>query len=503
MTRRLTIVTVGLVATVAFFIGLIVAGSLVPSPAVSSLSTPVDTDAVSDDSTRLPASLAGVVDFADIAARINPAVVNIQTTSRRAQNGSRHPLDGRPDETERFRAPGEPRPRPRGGSGSGVIIEADGHILTNYHVIADADRIVAKLSDGRTWRARLVGADPATDIALLKVEATEPLPVAPLGDSDSVRVGEWVCAIGNPLAYEHTVTVGVVSYKGRKLFDASLDRYIQTDAAITFGNSGGPLLNARGQMIGINSAVSAQASGIGFAVPINEVTTILPQLKRDGRVTRGYVGVTLRDVDPDVRVALRLGAVDGALVQDVMPGSAGERAGLRPYDLILAVDEVSVQSNQQLIGEISSRSPGEIARLRVLRDGRERILAAELDERPTAARRARTDDGSRQSRPSRVGDALGLQVRDIDRQASERYGIPATMTGVVITGVESLSPAGDSGLVRGSVILEVNRTRVDSVADYFWATGDVSAGDVLSLYLYEPVRASRVIRTVRIERLEP
>ena len=191
-----------------------------------------------------------------------------------------------------------------------------GEILTNYHVIQNAERIMVKFSDGRSLQARVLGIDPDTDIALIKVDGRN-LPVAAMGDSDTLRVGEWVCAIGNPLAYEHTVTVGVVSYLGRKLFDSSLDNYIQTDAAINFGNSGGPLINGRGEVVGINSAISQRASNIGFAVPINEARSILPQLKTEGRVARGYLGVTLSDVDPDLQRSLRLTSTRGALVQDV------------------------------------------------------------------------------------------------------------------------------------------------------------------------------------------
>ena len=218
--------------------------------------------------------------------------------------------------------PGVVRPQ----SGSGFVIEGDGQILTNYHVIQNAERIMVKFSDGRSLQARVLGIDPDTDIALIKVDARN-LPVAPMGDSETLRVGEWVCAIGNPLAYEHTVTVGVVSYLGRKLFDTSLDNYIQTDAAINFGNSGGPLINGRGEVVGINSAISQRASNIGFAVPINEARSILPQLKTEGRVARGYMGVTLSDVDPDLQRSLRLTSTRGALVQDVSQRLAGPSRG--------------------------------------------------------------------------------------------------------------------------------------------------------------------------------
>ena len=267
------------------------------------------------------------------------------------------------------------------------MIDADGFILTNHHVIDGADRITVQLTDGRALRAERVGSDPDTDIALVKVESSRALPFAPLGDSDSLRVGEWVLAIGNPLAYEHTVTVGVVSFIGRKLFDSSLDYYIQTDAAINFGNSGGPLINARGEVIGINAAISSRASNIGFAVPINQARAILSQLRETGRVSRGYIGIMLRDVDPDLQRALELPSAEGALVQDVTPGSPGARAGFRAYDVIVAVDGKPINGNDALIQMIAARQPGSIASVQLLRDGRVLNVTVKLAERPRRDRR--------------------------------------------------------------------------------------------------------------------
>src|SRR4051812_18518018 len=305
------------------------------------------------------AAIAGtaLTSFADIAEQLNPSVVNIDATAR----GSRARRRGAavPDSPELFERPQDrEREGPRRGAGTGFIIDPSGLILTNHHVVDGADRIMVRLTDGRNLHATRVGSDPDTDIALIKVESTRPLPYATLGDSDALRVGEWVVAIGNPLAYEHTVTVGVVSFIGRKLFDSSLDRYIQTDAAINFGNSGGPLINGRAEVIGINAAISSRAANIGFAVPINQARAILPQLRDKGHVSRGYIGVSLRDVDPDLQRSLALNTNDGALVQDITAGSPGARAGVRPYDLIVAVDGKPVTGNDQLIQMIAARQPG-------------------------------------------------------------------------------------------------------------------------------------------------
>jgi serine protease Do len=383
-------------------------------------------------------------------------------------------------------------------SGSGFVIESNGVILTNYHVIQNAERIMVKFSSGRSLPAQVLGIDPDTDIALVKVDATK-LAVAPLGNSDSLRVGEWVCAIGNPLAYEHTVTVGVVSYLGRKLFDSSLDNYIQTDAAINFGNSGGPLINGRGEVVGINSAISQRASNIGFAVPINEATLILLQLKTRGRVTRGYMGVGLTDVDPDLQRSLKLGSMRGAIVQDVTVGSPGERGGLRPYDLIMAIDGKPVANNDEIIREVARRGPGTIAHVQVLRDGREHLLAVRLGERPS--RQAVIADGSHPA-VAPFGNArlpLGLGVRDLDRDAAKRLHLPDSVTGVIVVRVDPLSAAWDAGIQRDYVVMEINRRPVTSAESYNRLTRAAHPGDVLAVYVYMPGVDARAIRAVRVD----
>src|SRR3954463_4026957 len=317
MSKRFTFVTVALSSIVAFLVGLIIAGEFTPASIVATAPRGVTRGG---DGVR-PAGLAlgpGVVNFADVVEKMNAAVVNIDSTSK----GS----DSR--DLQRYFRRGEGAPEtprdfdlPRQGAGSGFLIDRDGYILTNYHVIDGAQRITVTLADGRTFRAQVAGTDPAIDVALLKINGGADLPEAPLGNSDELRVGEWVCAIGNPLGYVHSVTVGVVSFIGGKLFDASLDDYIQTDAPINLGNSGGPLINARGEVIGINAAISSRANNIGFAVPINQALAILPQLKARGTVSRGFIGVTLMDVNAELQRSLKLPVSRGALVQDVRADS--------------------------------------------------------------------------------------------------------------------------------------------------------------------------------------
>ena len=436
-------------------------------------------------------SAAGAVSFADVAERVNAAVVNIDAATRSGGDRRRRGLDD----------PGEP-PReleiPHQGSGSGFVIDRQGYILTNFHVIEDADRITVTLADGRALRAEVIGSDPAIDVALIKVSGAGVLEPAPLGNSDDLRVGEWVCAIGNPLGYVHSVTVGVVSFIGRKLFDASLDDYIQTDAAINFGNSGGPLINSRGEVIGINSALTSRASNIGFAVPINQAVAILPQLKSRGRVSRGFIGVVLTDVTPDLQRSLRLPIARGALIQDVSEGSPAARAGLRPYDVIVTVDGREVVSNDELIRDISGRQPGTVARIEVLRDGRRQTSQIKLTERPRDVGGADPGPPVRRAPPLTGDTPLGLTVRDLDAAFVRRMGIPPSVTGVVVVRVD---PAGASfvpPMRRGFVVMEINRQPVRSVAEFDRVVAAARTGDALAFYGYDPSVGQRgfVLATV-------
>ena len=487
--KRYVTVIVLLASAVSFLVGVIVAGGVPPASPAMQAAQPFRAADRASSRTTVPAS-AGAVNFADVAERVNAAVVNIDAATRAGHDRHRR----EPDDL--------PLPNgsdvPHQGSGSGFIIDRQGFVLTNYHVIEDADRITVTLADGRTLRGEVVGTDPAIDVALLRIDAAGPVEPAPLGNSDDLRVGEWVCAIGNPLGYVHSVTVGVVSFMGRKLFDASLDDYIQTDAAINFGNSGGPLINARGEVVGINSAISSRASNIGFAVPINQAVAILPQLKARGRVSRGFIGVVLTDVTPDVQRSLKLTVARGALVQDVSGDSPAERAGIKPYDVILSVDGRDILTNEELIRDISGRQPGSVTRLELLRDGRRLPAQVKLTERPRDS--AAADPLPVERRSAVPADTpLGLTVREFDPLFAKRLDIPASVQGIIVVRVDPTGAAFVPAMRRGFVIMEINRQPVRTVADYDRIVGASRAGDALAFYGYDPSVSQRSLILVTVD----
>lgn len=493
--RRYPVILTVLSSVVSLLVGIILAGGLGESTRVTGqqrAAPPAHT--VHAAATSPP---AGPVNFADVAERVNPAVVNIDAATRGDSGTHRSRRSSVDDDGS-----GRDYDLPHLGSGSGFIIDRAGFILTNYHVIEDADRITVTLTDGRVLNGQVIGTDPAIDVALLKVSSSTPLPEAPLGNSDELRVGEWVCAIGNPLGYVHSVTVGVVSFIGRKLFDASLDDYIQTDAAINFGNSGGPLLNARGEIVGINAAISSRAANIGFAVPINQAIGILPQLKTKGHVVRGFLGVMLTDVTPDLQRSLKLSVSRGAIVQDLADDSPAERAGLEPYDVITSVDGREIWSNEELIRDISARQPGTVVRLELLRDGRRESIPVRLTERPAR-------DGSIGEEPAslRPGVAprgpaeppLGLTVRDLDQTYARRLDLPRAVHGVVVSRMDPAGAAFVPPIRRGFVIMEINRRPIASAAEYQRVMGGMHPGETIAVYGYDPSIGERVLLTATMD----
>lgn len=487
--RRALYPFIGLLTVTSFLLGMMANGArggraeAFPPRALNGAPPVVVTAAVAAQ----PAGpVATSTDFAPIAEQLNSAIVNVDTAVR----------DEPVDTPRRWQRDNSDR-GPREGSGSGFVIDPAGYILTNHHVIDGADRVTVTLSDGRALRATVVGADPAIDVALLRVTSSTPLTAAPIGKSSALRVGEWVCAIGNPLGYVHSVTVGVVSFMGRKLFDQSLDEFIQTDAAISFGNSGGPLINARGEVVGITTAISVQASNIGFAVPIDQVMSVLPQLRESGRVSRGFVGVVLTSVTQPLVQALKLPKDYGAMVQDVSMGTPAERAGLRPYDVIVGIDGQPVRSDEALIRAVAVLLPGSLTRLAVWRDGVVRDVSVKLTERPlaqpTRASRVRTD-----LQPAEVlrGGPLGIVVQSLDAAAIRRLGVPAQIAGVLITDLDATGAGREARLRRGQIVMEVNRRVVATAEAFASLTAALRPGDPVALMVYDPITDQRLIVTV-------
>ncbi|MGH9866697.1 MAG: Do family serine endopeptidase [Candidatus Polarisedimenticolia bacterium] len=455
--------------------------------------------------------------IADIAEKANAAVVNIRATeiirSSNKGNRKRSPQDPfefffpRPD--GRNLPDGEDDDDQRQDSGgSGFVVTEDGYIMTNYHVIEGADKIIVRLAgDNRDYEAKVVGTDQLTDLALLKVESRRRLPAIPLGNSEGLRVGEWVIAIGNPLVYDHTVTVGVVSAKGRKLVglsrDVSLDNYIQTDAAINRGNSGGPLLNVKGEAVGINSAISVAGQGISFAIPINMARDVMTQLRESGKVSRGYLGVTIQDIQNELSSEQReyfgLEERSGAFVQSVAPDQPADRAGLKPGDAILTVDGQPINSSDDLIRTISAKTPGAHVNLGVLRDGKEKKLTAELMNRPdrNAAREDGEEEESTPDEPA-ADRRLGMTVEELTNEARRELKLGNDVHGVVVTRVSQVSAAWDKGLREGDVILEVNRRPVNSLEDYKGIVDSLKPGDLLALYVRNPGADTSRFVTLRV-----
>jgi serine protease Do len=431
----------------------------------------------------LVGAAAGPPSFAEIAQRVNPSVVNVTVIEDRL------PADHPALDNEAL--PGVPRR----GEGSGFIVDPSGYILTNHHVVASPDRIRVRLADKRELPATLVGSDPSTDLALLKVSAQN-LPALALGDSDRLRVGEWVCAIGNPYRFDHSVTVGVVSSKGRKIYDPSFDAYIQTDAAINPGNSGGPLVNAAGEAIGISSAVSLQGQGIGFAVPSNVAKDVLRQLKARGHVSRGYLGIQLQELDADLSRMLGVNGTAGAMILDVVEGNAGEAAGLRRYDVVTDVSGTAIQDGDHLVRVIASQPPGSDVALKIVRDRKPITLSARLAERGSGGERPPIGQPARVNTPG-GGDRLGLVVSDLTPEMRDDLRLPGDRRGVAVTSVVGL--AGLEQLVHGDLVLEVNRRPTPDRAAYEQALSSLRPGDVAWLFVQRPRPAGTFLARIEVE----
>jgi serine protease Do len=444
----------------------------------------------------------GLPSFADIAQEAMPSVVSITSTDIvKGAQGRRYanPFGGEGDPFEFFF--GQP---PGGGQrrgqpddeehkqvqgGTGFIISEDGYIVTNNHVIDGADKIEVRINNKEKYTAKLIGRDTATDLALLKVETKQRLTPIPLGDSEKLRVGEWVMAIGDPLAFDKTVTVGVVSAKDRSGLTGdpatrSFESYIQTDAAINFGNSGGPLINVNGEVIGINTAIFRPAQNIGFAVPVNTLKQILPQLRDKGKVTRGFLGINIVNVDSDRAAAFNLKGEEGAFVEAVEPGKPADKAGVKPGDTIVKVDGVAVKDTRDLIGYVSGKAPGSSVKLGVVRDGKDVTLTAALAER-------KDESAAKGGDPEKVAaddshERIGIQVTELTPQMRQMQRIKADVDGLVVMRVKEVSPAADASIQEGDIITQVNGQKVGTTEEFGKLIGKAKKGDFLKLYVYSP-----------------
>jgi len=407
-------------------------------------------------------------DFSGLAATVGPAVVHIRVEKTVKGAGpesgpfGQNPFGGNEQYREFFgrhfgqqRQPEYKQP----AQGSGFIIDKSGLIVTNNHVVEGADKITVILKDESQYEAKIVGLDPVTDIALIKVEPKKDLPVVRLGSSDDLKVGEWVVAIGAPFGLEYTVTAGIVSAKGRVIGSGPYDDFIQTDASINPGNSGGPLINMKGEVVGINTMIIAGGQGIGFAIPVDQAKGIIAQLETHGEVTRGWLGVTIQDVNEDMADYYGLKGKSGAMVADVVPGDPADRAGIRPKDIITEVNGKAVTNSHDLTNLAANLQVGETASVTVLRNGKPQTLEVKIGRRPLTIAAA-----SQSNRQKNEGQ-YGFQVTDLTPELARQYDIQDN-AGIIVVGVAPDSKADAAGVKKGDVILEVNRVSVASVKDF-------------------------------------
>ncbi len=461
----------------AMVFGMVLAGATNITP-ISSADPGDVKHAVSVDPTN-----HGLPGFADLAEAVSPAVVSIQATKIERGGGGRgtDPFELFFGPRRRQQQQGEPEERRADSSGSGFVISSDGLIVTNYHVIDEASELHATL-DGRQYKAEVVGKDPATDLALLKVEVDEPVDYLPLADSDKVRVGDWVMVIGSPLRLANSVSVGVVSAKGRSIDitpDRSLENFIQTDAAINFGNSGGPLVDLTGAVVGIATAINFGAENIGFAVPASTLKSILPQLREHGSVRRGYLGVNIDDLDHDEAEAFGLDSPDGALVTQVVKGGPSEDGGLKHGDVILKANGRKIHNNRELIDHISSLPPDTEVELQVWRNGKKIAKSVTLGERPGTPAAARPEP----EEDSGKIEWMGIEYQELTPTIRSSHNIPDGVKGLWITGVTPSSPLYDENVRPNDFITEVNGTEVNSASELETAIGAVPSGSLMRLYI--------------------
>ena len=450
-------VAFGVVAVSFLVIGLIVASNFSLTPDIEARTEALWTDGVG----KAPAGQPG--SFADLAEELSPAVVYISTATVIKEGAAQHPY-GEEDSPfreffgdeffKRFFGDRQQRPFKQRSLGSGFIINSEGYIITNNHVVAEADEVIVILEEGDEYPAKVLGTDEKTDIALLKIEPKNGLPTCRLGDSDKARVGDWVLAIGNPFGLGHTVTAGIISAKGRELGAGAYDDFIQTDAAINQGNSGGPLFDTGGNVVGINNAIYSRSGGnvgIGFAIPINLAKAIVSQLEEKGSVTRAWLGVLIQQITPEIQESLELKAREGALVGDVVKGGPAEKAGIRRGDVIVRFNGQKVVSQHELPTMVAYLPVGTEVKVVVLRDGKEKTFEVALEKMTDEIVASGPAEESKEMK-----EELGFTAQELTSELAEQLNLDSA-DGVLVASVEPGSPAADAGLRRGDVILEVDR----------------------------------------------
>ncbi len=412
--------------------------------------------------------------YADVVQKTSPAVVRIEAIHKETGNTQMQmPQFPGGDEFKQFQLPQQnQRPQVQRGAGSGVIVSADGTILTNHHVVDGAEKITILMNDNKTYEAKIVGTDQPSDLAVLKIEATN-LPFLNLGNSDNVRVGDIVLAIGNPLDIGQSVTAGIISAKGRRtgLSDGSFEDFLQTDAPINRGNSGGALVNLSGELIGINSQIlsggpGGGSIGIGFSIPSNMAKSVMDQLIKDGKVRRGMLGIGIQTPTEELAKGLDLQNAEGVLIGSVKAGSAAEKAGLKRYDLITAINGEKMVDSNVLRNKVAGTAPGTEIKVTVLRDGKEMEFTATLDELKTSdqERGGRNPDEKGPS-PEKESGKLGLSLQPVTPEIAKQLNLDSDNEGMVVTAVEQGGPAAEAGIARGDVILEINRKAVNSIEE--------------------------------------
>ncbi len=408
------------------------------------------------------------LNFSDLADTVSPAVVHIKVEKtvkaggRSFGSSGQNPFGGNQQFKDFFgRHFGEQRQPDfkQPGQGSGFIIDKSGYIVTNNHVVAGADKITVVLKDETRHDAEVVGLDPVTDIALIKIDIKKSLPTVQLGSSADLRVGEWVAAIGSPFGLEHTLTAGIVSAKGRVIGSGPYDDFIQTDASINPGNSGGPLINMQGKVIGINTMIIAGGQGIGFAIPVDQVKGIVSQLKSEGEVTRGWLGVTIQDLKGDLAQYYGVDGTSGVMVVDVVPGDPADRGGVKPKDIIMTVNGQKITTSRDLTNLAAGLVVGDTANVTILRNGTPKTLEVKIGKRPLTMAAA-----SRNPHQQKNGE-YGFEVTELTPEIARRFNIKET-AGVIVVGVAPDSKADAAGVRKGDIIIEVNRENVDSVKDF-------------------------------------